>query len=82
MTTHPLKLLISGAFTCSLSSGLGTGDDPDVKALMRISQVYDIPMAVNKSTADFMITSCYMNRDYKHEVINFKQHIADRAETL
>ena len=56
--------------------------DPDVKALMRISQVYDIPMAVNKSTADFMITSCYMNRDYKHEVINFKQHIADRAETL
>lgn len=52
------------------------------KALMRISQVYDIPMAVNKSTADFMITSCYMNRDYKHEVINFKQHIADRAETL
>ena len=56
--------------------------DPDVKALMRISQVYDIPMAVNKSTADFMITSCYMNRDYQHEVINFKQHIADRAETL
>ena len=46
--------------------------DPDVKALMRISQVYDIPMAVNKSTADFMITSCYMNRDYQHEVINFK----------
>ena len=45
--------------------------DPDVKALMRISQVYDIPMAVNKSTADFMITSCYMNRDYQHEVINF-----------
>ena len=56
--------------------------DPDVKALMRISQVYDIPMAVNKSTADFMITSCYMNRDYQHEVINFKQHIEDRAETL
>ena len=49
---------------------------------MRISQVYDIPMAVNKSTADFMITSCYMNLYYKHEVINFKQHIADRAETL
>ena len=51
--------------------------DPDVKALMRIAQVYDIPMAVNKATADFMITSCFMNRDYQHEVINFKRNIED-----
>ena len=35
--------------------------DPDVKALMRIAQVYDIPMAVNKATADFMIKSIYMD---------------------
>lgn len=46
--------------------------DPDVKALMRISQVYDIPMAVNKSTADFMITSCYMNRDYQQRINQFQ----------
>jgi len=56
--------------------------DPDVKALMRIAQVYDIPMAVNKATADFMITSCFMNSDYQHEVINFKRNIEERAETL
>ena len=56
--------------------------DPDVKALMRIAQVYDIPMAVNKATADFIITSCFMNRDYQHEVINFKRNIEERAETL
>ena len=43
---------------------------------------YDIPMAVNKATADFMITSCFMNRDYQHEVINFKRNIEERAETL
>ena len=56
--------------------------DPDVKALMRIAQVYDIPMAVNKATADVMITSCFMNTDYQHEVINFKRNIEERAETL
>ena len=56
--------------------------DPDVKALMRIAQVYDIPMAVNKATADFMITSSFMTNDYQHEVINFKRNIEERAETL
>lgn len=56
--------------------------DPDVKALMRIAQVYDIPMAINKATADFMITSEFMNTDYQHEVVNFKRNVAERAKTL
>ena len=37
---------------------------------------------INKATADFMITSCFMNSDYQHEVINFKRNIEERAETL
>lgn len=56
--------------------------DPDVKALMRIAQVYDIPFANNKATADFLIHSTYMDAEYDHEIINFKQNIANRAETL
>ncbi len=56
--------------------------DPDVKALLRIAQVYDIPIAVNKATADFMITSTYMNSTYDHTVENFKQNVLDRASTL
>lgn len=53
--------------------------DPDVKALLRIAQVYDIPIANNKATADFLIQSALMNQQYQHKVINFKQKIIDRV---
>lgn len=56
--------------------------DPDVKALLRIAQVYDIPIANNKSSADFMITSKLMDEDYDHQVLNFKKNIENRAKTL
>ena len=56
--------------------------DPDVKALLRIAQVYDIPIANNKASADFMITSPLMDEEYEHDVVNFRQNIADRANTL
>lgn len=56
--------------------------DPDVKALMRIAQVYDIPMAINKATADFMLTSVYMDGEYQHDVINFGKNVEDRADTM
>lgn len=56
--------------------------DPDVKALLRIAQVYDIPIANNRATADFMITSSYMEESYDHDIINFKKNINERAKTL
>ena len=56
--------------------------DPDVKALLRIAQVYDIPIANNKSTADFLITSSFMDTEYNHQVVNFKKNIEERAHTL
>lgn len=56
--------------------------DPDVKALLRIAQVYDIPIANTRATADFIITSPLMSTTYEHQVINFNKNVADRANTL
>ena len=56
--------------------------DPDVKALLRIAQVYDIPIANNRSSADFMILSSLMDECYERKVINFKKNIQDRSKTL
>ncbi len=56
--------------------------DPDVKALLRIAQVYDIPIANTRATADFIITSPLMESTYEHQVINFNKNIADRANSL
>lgn len=52
--------------------------DPDVKALLRIAQLYDIPIAHNRSSADFIVTSKYMDEDYIHHVINYKESIQNR----
>ena len=43
--------------------------DPDVKALMRIAQVYDIPFANNKATADFLIKSSEIESLYQIRLI-------------
>lgn len=56
--------------------------DPDVKALLRIALVYDIPIATNRASADFMITSPMMNAEYEHQVMNFHHAVEQRAKTL
>ena len=53
--------------------------DPDVKALLRIAVVYDIPVANNLATADFMLASKYMSETYDRKVENFNVTIQDRV---
>jgi methylglyoxal synthase len=39
--------------------------DVDVKALLRITVVYNIPIACNRSTAEFLLSSPLMNEEYQ-----------------
>ena len=56
--------------------------DPDVKALLRIAVVYDIPIANNLATADFMLHSKYMTEVYDRRVENFNKKVEDRVSSM
>ncbi len=49
--------------------------DPDVKALLRIAVVYDIPIAMNQSTADFLMDSEKMDEEYERNIISYYNDI-------
>ncbi len=46
--------------------------DVDVKALLRIAVVYNIPIACNRSSADFVISSHLMHESYERVVEDFE----------
>ncbi len=49
--------------------------DVDVKALLRIATLYNIPTAMNRSTADFIITSPLFKEDYKPIQKDYSQYL-------
>ena len=48
--------------------------DPDVKALLRIAMVWNIPVACNRASADFMISSPLMTGEYERFVPDYKDY--------
>ncbi len=46
--------------------------DPDVKALLRMAVVWNIPIACNRATADFMISSPLMDGEYDRLVPDYE----------
>ena len=49
--------------------------DVDVKALLRIAVLYNIPMACNRSTADFAISSPLMQKEYAPKVKDYSGYL-------
>ncbi len=54
--------------------------DPDVKALLRIAVVWNVPVACNRASADFMISSHLMAEEYQRIVPDYRDYV-ERRET-
>lgn len=50
--------------------------DVDVKALLRITVVYNIPTACNRSTADFLISSHLLKETYLPSLVDYSVYIS------
>lgn len=48
--------------------------DPDVKALLRIAMVWNIPVACNRATADFLFSSSLMREPYQKNNPNYEDY--------
>ena len=45
--------------------------DPDVKALLRMAAVWNIPIACNRASADFMVSSPLMDSEYNRLIPDY-----------
>jgi methylglyoxal synthase len=53
--------------------------DPDVKALLRIAVLYNIPTACNRATADFVVAAPLFHSEYQRTL---EDHVATREAWL
>ncbi len=52
--------------------------DPDVKALLRIAAVWNIPVACNQSSADFMFSSSLMQNIHERRIPDYEKYLKTR----
>ena len=56
--------------------------DSDVKALLRIAVVWNIPVACNRASADFMVSSPLMTSDYERQLPHYEDYTARVLEDV
>lgn len=49
--------------------------DPDVKALLRMAVVWNVPFACNRSSADFIISSPLMSTEYEYPTPDYSGYL-------
>jgi methylglyoxal synthase len=54
--------------------------DVDVKALLRIATLYNIPSAYNRASADFLISSLLFNSGYKPSVKDYLSYVERKID--
>lgn len=47
--------------------------DPDIKALLRVATLYDVPIALNRSTAEFILSSKYIDEKFERKSIDMEE---------
>jgi methylglyoxal synthase len=56
--------------------------EPDIHALQRIATVYNVVLACDRSTADFVVSSPLMDQQYEKLVINYEQERLGQIDSL
>lgn len=54
--------------------------DPDVKALLRLAALWNVPVACNPSSADFMMSSPWLNQDYEMNIPDAGAWVSARSK--
>ncbi|ATL49736.1 methylglyoxal synthase [Chitinophaga caeni] len=53
--------------------------DPDIKALLRLGVVWNIPMASNRASADFLLTSPLIHQEYEVILPDYSQYLGRKV---
>ena len=53
--------------------------DPDVKALLRVAAVWNIPLAANESSADYKLSSSLLEQQHEYRIPDYQAYLAARG---